>query len=57
MGDEDVCVACGDLKDSAGNCYTCSDEHIELRKDFKFEYAFEHISEKHTLFRNNPPEY
>jgi len=57
VGDEDVCVACGDLKDSAGNCYTCSDEHIELRKDFKFEYAFEHISEKHTLFRNNPPEY
>ena len=36
---DDVCHVCGDLKDEVGSCYTCSEEHIDLRKDFVFEYA------------------
>ena len=54
---DDVCHVCGDLKDEEGNCYTCSDEHIELRKDFVFEYAFEELCLKDTLFRKIMPIY
>ena len=51
------CETCGDLKDEEGSCYTCSDEHIELRKDFVFEYAFEELCLKDTLFRKIMPIY
>jgi len=55
--EETCCCHCGDLKDEAGNCYTCSDEHIDLRKDFVWEYAFEECCLKDTLFRHIRPEY
>ena len=55
--DEDVCRYCGDLKDDVGNCYTCSDQHIELRKDFVWEYSHESVTERGSQFRRIMPKY
>jgi hypothetical protein len=57
MVEEEICCHCGDLKDELGNCYTCSDEHIDLRKDFMFEYSHEALCLKDTLFRTINPIY
>lgn len=54
---DDVCHVCGDLKDEVGSCYTCSDEHIDLRKDFVWEYGHESITQKDTQFRKILPFY
>lgn len=57
MGEEDVCLHCGDLKDEEGNCYTCSDAHICLRKDFVWEYAHESSTQRNSQFRKILPYY
>lgn len=57
MAEEETCCQCGDLKDELGNCYTCSDDHVDLRKDFVWEYAHEEDCMKDTLFRHIRPEY
>jgi hypothetical protein len=57
MVEEEICCHCGDLKDELGNCYTCSSEHVDLRKDFLWEYAHESKTERGSQFRTILPYY
>ena len=56
VGDENVCIACGDLKDDIGRCYTCSEDHVELRKDFIWEYCHEIDTLVDSQFRRILPD-
>ena len=52
--DEDFCPECGELaRDCA--CGDCSSQDFDDEGDFKFEYAFESITDSKSFFKPNQP--
>lgn len=55
---EDVfCDTCGELLNQECICHLDETEEQEANSDFKFEYAFESITEINSSFKKKYPDY
>jgi len=52
----DFCSDCGDLYDDNGECFSCSPKYQKHeRKVYRFEYAFESLTERSSKFKKVYP--